>query len=109
MRINLQKTNILMICATAKYTFILRGEAIAIVKTTKYLGVMVTDALSWKSQYAFTMKRARSAMGTIAEIVANPYFDIDLKLEIWWTKVVSSLYGCEVWHFTKTQYKLIHI
>ena len=76
---------------TAKYTFILRGEAIAIVKTTKYLGVMVTDALSWKSQYAFTMKRARSAMGTIAEIVANPYFDIDLKLAIWRTKVMSSL------------------
>ena len=99
-----------MICATAKYTFILRGEAIAIVKTTKYFGVMVTDALSWKSQYAFTMKRARSAMGTIADIVSNPYFDIDLKLEIWWTKVMSSLlYGCEVCHFTKTQYKLIHI
>ena len=32
MWINLQKTNILIICATAKYTFIFRGEAIAIVK-----------------------------------------------------------------------------
>ena len=52
------------------------------------------------------MDRAKRAWRTVAEVVCNHYLDIDLRLEIWRTKVLTSLlYGCEIWNFTTAQYK----
>lgn len=76
-----------------------------IVSSTKYLGVIFRDDLSWTGQFKSTMERAKNRWRAVAEVCCNQYLDMDLRLELFRTKVITALlYGCEVWHFTKTQY-----
>ena len=89
----------------ANFNFSYNGQLIRIVKSTRYLGVIFNNNLTWGDQFKSTVKRAKKAWHTVAEVCCNHYLDLDLRVEIWHTKVLTSLlYGCEVWNLTKTQY-----
>lgn len=94
MQINAKKTEILIskppssrsdddACGehdSADIDFSYDGTLLKILRSTKYLGVIFRDDLSWTGQFKATLERARSGWRAVAEVCCNHYLDLDLRL-----------------------------
>eukprot|EP00808_Paulinella_micropora_P004305 g27005.t1 len=75
------------------------SKAIEVVKQYKYLGLMLTDTLSWDAHHERALAKARKGHVALARLFARREIPFAAKRAMWTTTTLSSLeYGAEgVW------------
>eukprot|EP00808_Paulinella_micropora_P002553 g25815.t1 len=80
------------------------SKAIEVVKQYKYLGLTLTDTLSWDAHYERALAKARKGHVALARLFARREIPFAAKRAMWTTTTLSSLeYGAEVTTFNDTK------
>eukprot|EP00808_Paulinella_micropora_P018271 g45059.t1 len=80
------------------------SKAIEVVKQYKYLGLMLTDTLSWDAHHERALAKARKGHVALARLFARREIPFAAKRAMWTTTTLSSLeYGAEVTTFNDTK------
>lgn len=95
--LNIDKTHFMLFCTrkpTREIHISLNNHCIAEARTTKFLGVIIDNKLSWKDHIAYIHTKISKNIGII--IKAGRYFNKDTVLNLYYTFIFPYLYYCNI-------------
>lgn len=112
LNINYDKTKIVIFGARKidKYCFKMEGNVIEIVKSYKYLGVLLSNNGSFLNARKSIYEKANKAMHLLYKRIYNLNLPLDLQLKLFDSTIIPIItYGCEIWgHECLEMFERVH-
>ena len=104
LRINVKKTAVMSLNASEKPEIEIYGERIPIVKTFKYLGVILSEEATGEAEFQARLNQGYAKLAVMKPVLKRK--DIPARLKV---KLIQALvfpvvmYGCEAWSLSKDE------